>query len=310
MRILVTGGAGFIGSHSVERLVADAHSVSILDDFSSGRATNLAGVAGDVTIHRGDVRDLGAVRRAAEGADVIIHAAAIVSVQRSIEHPLDTLDVNVRGTLTVLEAARLAGVHRVVLASSAAVYGDRGGAGDGPLAPRSPYGLEKATAESYARLYRELHGLETVVLRYFNVFGPRQGHGSPYAGVLSVFVHLSQQGEPVTLFGDGEQSRDFVEVTDIAEANLLAATVPNVGLATAPHTFDIGRGTATSLNEALRVLSSLTGQTPRQLRAPARRGDIRHSLASIGPAHDALGYTPRVGLREGLARLLEDLDRR
>lgn len=302
MRILVTGGAGFIGSHSVERLVAAAHDVTILDDFSSGRVENLAGTANSVTVHRGDVRDLELVRRVAEGVEVIVHTAAIVSVQRSIERPLDTLDVNVRGTLTLLEGARLAGVRRVVIASSAAVYGDRGS--DGPLAPRSPYGLEKATAETYARLYRELHGLETVVLRYFNVFGPRQGRGSPYAGVLSVFVHLLQRGEPLTIFGDGEQSRDFVDVSDIAEANLLATTVPGIGAGTAPHTFDIGRGTATSLNDALRVLTSLTGRTPQILHAPSRRGDIRHSLASIGPAHDALGYAPRVDLREGLARLL------
>lgn len=297
-RVLVTGGAGFIGSHTVERLVQAGHEVVVLDDFSAGSLTNLRRTEGRIALVRGDVRDPACVFEAAKGAEIILHTAAIVSVPRSIERPLETHDVNVRGTLTVLEAARAGGVRRVVLASSAAVYGDRGS--DGPLAPRSPYGAEKAIGETYARLYGELHGLETVVLRYFNVFGPRQDARSTYAGVLSIFAARLARGDAVTVFGDGDQSRDFVYVSDVAEANLRAATMPSAS----GQTFDIGRGTATSLNDVLRELGDLVGRHPEVRRLPARQGDIRHSLASIGAAHDKLGYSPAVTLREGLAKLL------
>lgn len=302
LRILVTGGAGFIGSHTVERLIGAGHAVTVLDDFSTGKRDNLRAVADRVGVVQGDVRDLAVVRAAADGVDVIYHAAAVVSVQRSIEAPLETHDINVRGTLTALEAARLCRVRRFVLASSAAVYGDGDGDGDckGPLAPASPYGVEKAAAESYVRLYTALHDVEGVVLRYFNVFGPRQDAASPYAGVLALFAARLAEGRVMTIHGDGEQSRDFVDVADVASANVLAMTVDRA----AGHTFDVGRGVETTLNDIVQTLSSLTGLVPQVVHGPARSGDIRRSVATIGRAREVLGYAPSVSVRDGLARLL------
>ena len=231
MRTLVTGGAGFIGSHIVRRLLELGHAVRVLDDFSTGSRDNLAEVSSDVEITAGDVRDADALERVANGCEVIFHEAAIVSVPYSIEHPMESHAVNVVGTLNTLEVARRVGARRVVFASSAAVYGAE------PTLPKvesmlpapiSPYGVEKLTCEHYLAAWAHLFGVETVALRYFNVFGPRQDPSSPYSGVISVFVDRLLAGRGVTFFGDGRQTRDFVYAGDVAEANVLAASARGV----------------------------------------------------------------------------------
>lgn len=305
MRALVTGGAGFIGSHLCEALVAAGHSVCVLDDLSSGKRENLAPVAGRVDLIVGDVRDAAAVRRAAEGASVVFHQAAVVSVPVSIDDPQRTHDVNIQGTLNVLLAGRATGA-RVVFATSAAVYGQ-----DPELpkretmlpAPISPYGVEKLTSEHYARVFHECYGLEAVGLRYFNVFGPRQDPASPYSGVISVFATRARAGQPITVYGDGGQSRDFVYVSDVVRANLLAAT----SAAAVGRCYNVGAGRRTTLLELLAMIGRLTGKTLDVSHAPPRTGDIRDSLADIARAHLDLGYAPAVDVETGLARLLASL---
>jgi UDP-glucose 4-epimerase len=305
MRALVTGGAGFIGSHLVTRLAADGHAVRVLDDFSSGKRENLAHLTGPHApeVIEADVRSVDAVARAVDGCEVVFHEAAIVSVPYSVEHPRETHDVNIAGTLNVLCAARDAGVRRVVFASSAAVYGD-----DPTLpkteamlpAPISPYGVEKLTAEHYLRTFTRLYGLETVALRYFNVFGPRQDPSSPYSGVISVFAKRILAGETVGIFGDGEQTRDFVYVGNVVDANMLAATSARAS----GNVYNVACGIATSLRELAARLGAAAGKTPAVEHLPPRAGDIRHSLADIARARADLGYAPKVTLDEGLSALL------
>lgn len=303
MRALVTGGAGFIGSHIVGRLLSLGHEVRVIDNFSTGKRENLAGFGKDVAVIEGDIRDGDAVARAVDGCDLVFHEAAIVSVPYSVEHPRETHDVNIEGTLNVLLAARNAKVRRVVFASSAAIYGEE------PTLPKteamlpepiSPYGVEKVTAEYYLRCFTSIYGLETVALRYFNVFGPRQDPSSPYSGVISVFVNRILAGRSISIFGDGEQSRDFVYVEDVVSANILAATVPRA----AGRVYNVARGERTSLLELAARLGDAADVRPVIEHLEPRAGDIRHSLADITRARTELGYTPEVTVADGLARLV------
>jgi UDP-glucose 4-epimerase len=305
MRTLVLGGAGFIGSHLVERLITDGHRVRVLDNLSTGKRENLAEVASDVELRVGDIRDEAALGAALDGVEVVFHEAAIVSVTRSVEEPLFTQATNLTATLQLLMAARAAGVRRVVFASSAAVYG---AGGDGPLTeamptlPQSPYGLEKLACEHYLRIWHELHGLESVALRYFNVFGPRQDPSSPYSGVISIFAERIARGVAPTIFGDGEQTRDFVHVSNVVQANVLAGFTPN-----AAGVFNVACGETTSLNRLFTQMCRLSDVDLEPRYGPARSGDIRHSSADISRASTLLGYVPRVTLPDGLAALFEDL---
>jgi len=294
--VLVTGGAGFIGSHLVEALVED-NVVRVLDDLSSGRQEF---IHADAELVVGDVRDEGVVREAITGVDVVFHQAAVVSVDRSVEAPTETHAVNIDGTLAILEAAR-AEDARVVLASSAAIYGEPVSIPideSHPTEPLSPYGLEKLAVDQYARLYHDRYGLETVTLRYFNVYGPRQT-GGDYAGVISIFREQARNGGPLTVHGDGTQTRDFVHVSDIVRANQLAATTEMTGEA-----FNIGTGHSHSVLELADIVCDLADGTIPVEHAEAREGDIQQSCADISKARETLGYEPRWDLPEGLEDLL------
>jgi UDP-glucose 4-epimerase len=303
VRALVTGGAGFIGSHLVARLLEGGHSVRVLDDLSTGKRDNLADVAADVELIVGDVRNSALVDEVATGCEVIFHQAAIVSVPASVEDPQKSHDVNIQGTLNVLLAARKRNVRRVVFACSAAIYGE-----DPTLpkreamqaSPISPYGIEKMTGEHYVLAWPRLYGVEGVSLRYFNVFGPRQDPRSPYSGVISIFADRALAGREVTIYGDGQQTRDFVFVEDVVQANLLAATKP---LASG-RAYNIARGERTTLLELHALVAKLAGNDVPPIHAPQRSGDIRHSFADISQARDELGYAPNVTVEAGLARLL------
>jgi UDP-glucose 4-epimerase len=301
---LVTGGAGFIGGHLVARLVEEGWRVRVLDDFSSGREENLANAAERAELIRGDICDADTVRRAVTGVEVVFHQAAIPSVPRSVAEPLRTNQVNVGGTLELLEAARSAGVRRLVFAASSSAYGDTPElpkVESMPATPRSPYALQKYTGEQYCRLYREQYGLETVALRYFNVYGPRQDPASEYAAVVPRFVTACLEGRPVTVFGDGEQTRDFTFVGDVATANLLAADS-----AAAPgQVVNVAGGTRISLNRLLSEIRDITGSASPATHLDARAGDVRDSLADLSLAEAALGYKPAVDLRAGLERTVE-----
>ena len=304
MRYLVTGGAGFIGSNTVDELVRRGHDVVVLDNLSTGKATNLTAVRTQIRLIEESVTNFDAVRRACNNVDSVIHLAAQTSVPRSVKDPLETNLINVDGTLSVFCAARESGVRRVVFASSCAVYGGtpvlpiRESA---PAAPISPYGVSKQVGEIYGRLFQEMHGLEFVALRYFNVFGPRQDPSSPYSGVLSVFSAALLEGTQLTVYGDGEQSRDFVYVGDVVQANLLAAESKQ-----APgHVFNVGTGNRYTLNQTLAILEKITGRSGSAKDAPAREGDIRHSQADIALAREVLEYNPRFGFEEGLSRTWE-----
>lgn len=302
MRALVTGGAGFIGSHLVERLLADDHEVRVLDDFSTGKESNLpADIRLEVT--RGDVGDYATVTEAVTGADWVFHEAAVASVPKTLDDPLGSHRTNYVGTLNVLEAARQAGVQRVVFAASAAAYGDEAAPPhreDMPVNPLSPYAVDKVASEHICRVYHRLYGLETVCLRYFNVYGPRQDPSSPYSGVISIFIDCVKQGRPPTIYGDGEQTRDFVYVGDVVEANMKAVTAPGIG----GRLFNVGTGRAITLNRLLAGIAEAGGTTIEACYAQARAGDIRHSCAGTSRAVTALNWCPDVGLSEGLHRLL------
>lgn len=305
MRYLVTGGAGFIGSHTVERLIREGHHVCVLDDFSSGSMENLSHVAGcdRLTIVEGDIRDRDRVIRQAGGVDGIFHLAALVSVQESISHPEQSFDVNVLGSVNVLAAARHAGVKRVVLAGSAAVYGDNPDLPlreSAPEKPMSPYGFDKLSAERACAMYCELYGLQVVVLRYFNVFGPRQNASSPYSGVISVFVDRIRNGEPIVIYGDGRQTRDFVHVHDVARANHLAMLREHGGF----RALNIASGTATSVGKLADAIMRVAGRKVSVRYDAPRPMDIRRSLADAGAATREIGFTAEVSLERGLRDLL------
>jgi nucleoside-diphosphate-sugar epimerase len=308
VKALVTGGAGFIGSHIAARLLATGHQVRILDNLSSGRQENLDACPGADFV-RGDVTSPDDCRAACEGCEVVFHHAALVSVQESIARPADSFKINVGGTLNVLLAARDAGARRVTFASSAAVYGD-----DPELpkretmapSPISPYGADKAAAEQYMLLAGRLWGMETVVLRYFNVFGPRQDPAGDYAAVIPKFIARLVAGKPPTIFGDGRQTRDFLYIDDVVAANLLAAT----GAKAPGGIFNIAGGTPVDLLSVLAMLGQATGlSTPPEF-APERRGDIRASAADITQARTRLGFEPGTLLADGLAATAEYFRRR
>lgn len=305
-RYLVTGGAGFIGSNLCEALLARGAAVRILDDFSSGRRENIESLAGDLEVIEGDLREYETVRRAAEGVDGIFHEGAMPSVPRSLEKPALSNEVNIAGTLNVFLAARAARVRRVVFASSSSVYGNQA-EGKAKVetmtpAPLSPYALQKLAGEHYGRIASEQGWVEVVSLRYFNVFGPRQDPKSDYAAVIPKFVTCFIRGERPTIFGDGTQSRDFTYIDNVVEANLLAMQAPSE--AAAGEVFNVACGARYSLLDLVAELRKATGREIAPLFAPPRAGDIKHSLASIEKARRGLGFEPRVGFGEGLAKTL------
>ena len=303
MLFLVTGGAGFIGSHITERLLADGHRVRILDNFSTGKRENIPD-SRDVTVIEGDVGDFDTVKGCMEDVDIVFHEAAIASVPETVGNPLASERVNYRGTVNVLEAARHAGVRRVIFACSAAVYGDLPELPkreNMPVKPLSPYAIDKLASEYACNVYYELYGLETVALRYFNVFGPRQDPSSPYSGVISIFFDHIKLGRQPAIYGDGEQTRDFVFVSDVVEANMRAATSEH-----APgNAYNIATGTTVTINVLLQTICKLKGTACSPDYKPAREGDIRHSCADIGRAGKDLDWQPVVEFEEGLAKLLE-----
>ncbi len=298
---LVTGGAGFIGSHLVEELLAKGHRVRVLDNFSSGRQERLKPFAGGVEIVEGDLRSRRTVREAVDGVDFVLHQAAVPSVPQSVEDPVTTNDVNVGGTLNLLEAARDAGVKRLINASSCSVYGDTEtvpNTEDMVPKPISPYAVSKLTGEFYCRVFSQLFGLETVSLRYFNAFGPGMDPGSAYAAVIAIFTVGLIEGRPLTINGDGTFARDFTYVKNVVDANTRALEAEGVS----GEVFNVGCGATTSLNEVVEILRELL-QTEGDIRhGPERPGDIRRSLAGIDKARRMLGYVPRVPAREGIER--------
>jgi len=298
---LVTGGAGFIGSHLVDELLRRGRRVRVLDNFLTGKRENLAAAAGPVELLEGDLRDPDACRRATEGVEVVLHQAALPSVPRSIADPGLTNDINVSGTLNILLAARDAGVRRFVFASSSSVYGDspelpkREGHEGKPL---SPYAVSKLVGEKYAQIFHLLYGLSTVCLRYFNVFGPRQDPASQYAAVVPLFITRLLRGEAPLIFGDGEQSRDFTYVADIVSANLLAAETARAS----GEVLNVACGEGITVNRLAAVIASLLGSRVVPVHSAERPGDIKHSLADISKAEEALWFMPRITLREGLEK--------
>jgi UDP-glucose 4-epimerase len=304
MKICVTGGAGFIGSNLVERLVAGGHEVSVLDNLSTGNVENLAGVRASVRFVEGDLRDASDVARAVRGCEVVFHQAALAAVARSVENPQEVYDVNVTGTLQVLEGARGLGVRRVVFASSSSVYGDAPTLpkNEGVAArPLSPYAATKAAGEALLEAWYATYGLETVALRYFNVYGPRQSPRSRYAAVVPRFVSAVLAGEAPTIYGDGEQTRDFTWVGDVVDALESAAVAPGA-LGKGP--INLGGGARVSILELARLVAQAAGKPVACRHEPARAGDVKHSLADIRLAREALGWTPRTRLADGLARLV------
>jgi len=299
--MLVTGGAGFIGSHIVERLIELGHAVRVLDNFSTGRRENLETLEGRYELLEDDLRDIGAVRKAVRDATVVFHQAALASVPRSVDDPVTSNDVNAGGTLNVLVASRDAGVRRVVYASSSSVYGDTPELPkreDMCPRPESPYAVSKLTAEHYCRVFSSLYGLECVPLRYFNVFGPRQDPNSQYAAVVPLFVTCLLGGSPPVIYGDGEQSRDFTYVANVVDANIAAAT----SSAGTGEVINIACGSTFTVNELFRKLQDLIGASIEPRHVEPRPGDIRHSYADVGKAERVLGFAPKVSFEEGLER--------
>lgn len=296
MKALVTGGAGFIGSNIVRLLVEEGHTVTVLDNLLSGYRENLAPFP-QVRFIEGDIRSEAALAQAIAGAEVVFHLAASVGNKRSIEHPLDDSDINVMGTLRVLEAARQRGVRKVVISSSAGIFGELKTLPireDHPVEPLSPYGASKLAAEKLGLAYSYLYDLEVVALRYFNVFGVNQRYDA-YGNVIPIFAHRILHNEPITIFGDGEQTRDFVNVRDVAQANYQAAQAAGVSGA-----FNLGSATSVTINYLADLMYSTAGTAPHITYGPPRPGDVRDSLADISAAAAAFGYTPSVSLADGL----------
>jgi len=306
-RVLITGGAGFIGHHLAIAWRRRSAEVVILDNFRTGKRENLASLrdaVGDegVTFVEGTITDRAVVRRAIAGCSIVHHLAAQVSVPESVLDPHECVEINVGGTLRVLEAAKDAGVSRVVFSSSAAVYGDDPRSPkteDMAPSPKSPYGITKLDGEFYLRMFAELHGVPAVSLRYFNVFGPRQDPKSVYAAAVPIFLDRALRNAPITIFGDGSATRDFVFVGDVCAANVLAATSDKAG---AGEVFNVAQGGITTVRELAETVRSLTGSESEIVHAPERPGDIKHSRASIERITGQLGFAPSVTLAEGLAQ--------
>ena len=299
MRVLVTGGGGFIGSNLVRALVERGDDVRVLDNFSTGQRANLAELANDVEVVEGELRSYERVHAATRGVEVVFHQGALPSVPRSVQDPLTTSAVNVEGTLNVLLAARDEGVRRVVCASSSSVYGNSGELPRFEAAhpdPISPYGVSKLAAERYCVSFSRVYPLETVALRYFNVFGPNQDPTSQYAAVVPRFIAEAGAGRPLPIYGDGEQSRDFTYVANVVEANVAAATAERVSGAV----LNVATGRPTTVNELAETIGSLLGRTVERDEQPERTGDVRDSWADIARARELLGWEPRTGLEEGL----------
>jgi len=301
MEALVTGGAGFIGSNLTRSLVEQGYSVRVLDDFSTGRKENLAGVS--VELIEGSIEDLDLVRSACDDVEVVFHQAALPSVKRSVDDPIRSHNVNANGTLNVLVSARDAGVRRVVYASSSSAYGDTPTLPkreDMPTSPQSPYAVSKLMGEYYCKVFTRVYRLETVSLRYFNVFGPRQDPKSHYAAVIPLFITALLNGDAPTVFGDGEQTRDFTYIDNVVGANLLAAQGDS---SSAGKTVNIACGQRVSLNELLKILADIMEVVePEVVYTDPRPGDIRDSLADVGQAASFLGYQPDIDLHEGLRK--------
>jgi nucleoside-diphosphate-sugar epimerase len=303
MKYVVTGGAGFIGSHISEALAAGDHEVIIIDDLSSGRIGNIRHLldSNNVTFHRGSITDLPFLRRHIRGIDGIFHQAAFVSVPRSIADPIRNHEINITGTLNVLTTARDGGVQKVILASSAAVYGNLPGLPkheEMPVDPRSPYALAKLTGEYYGRLFSRLYGVQTIALRYFNVYGPRQDPRSDYAAVIPKFIHRLMNGEPPVIYGDGEQTRDFVFVSDVVQANIRAMQSDARGV------FNVASGHGTSVNELAEKIVALTGHRMSAVHEKGREGEVKHSVADIRKAKESFGFLPLYGFEQGLLEMM------
>ncbi|MHC4777605.1 MAG: NAD-dependent epimerase/dehydratase family protein [Planctomycetota bacterium] len=300
-RYLVTGGAGFIGSHIVDALAARGASVTVLDDLSSGSRENLAAAGPSIDLVVGDIRDVSAVDRAMKGAECVIHMAALTSVPESVLAPHRFNDVNAGGTLTILEGARRAGTRRFLLASSCAIYGEAGSEATrepSPAAPMSPYAASKLAAEGYCMAYRHAHGLDGVALRLFNVFGPRQTPDSPYAAVVPKFLETISKGERPVIFGDGGQTRDLVYVEDVAAAFIAVAEAAPSSSAV----YNVGAGHSVTVLEILTEASEALGAAMDPEFRAVRPGDIRHSLADVSRIRDEVGFVAATGLRDGMVR--------
>jgi nucleoside-diphosphate-sugar epimerase len=301
-KVLVTGGGGFIGSNLVDRLLHDGYTVHVLDNFATGRRENLGDVLGEIELIEGDLQSYERVHNAIRGCELVFHQGALPSVPRSIQDPLTSNAVNITGTLNVLLAARDAGVRRVVYASSSSVYGaneELPKREDHHPVPIAPYAVSKLAGEGHCRSFWHVYGLETVALRYFNVFGPRQDPTSQYSAVIPMFITAFLDGQRPTIYGDGEQSRDFTYIENVVEATLLAARADGV----AGETFNVASGERISLNTLIAELRELTGKDIEPIYADPRPGDVRHSLADVSKAREALGYEPAVNAREGLRRV-------
>jgi UDP-glucose 4-epimerase len=303
-RYLITGGAGFIGSNLAEGLLAEGKDAAIFDNFSTGRRENIEGLEG-LHVIEGDLRNYDEIRGALDGVDIVFHEAALPSVAKSILDPVKSNKNNIDGTVNLLLAARDAGVKKVVYAGSSSAYGD---AETLPKIetmrenPISPYAVNKLTAEQFCRVFSKVYELDTAVLRYFNIFGPKQDPSSPYSGVISLFVTKLLAGEQPVIYGDGEQSRDFTFIANVVSANFKAAEAgPTHG-----ETFNIACGAAVTVNRLFEIIRDLTGaKGVEPIHAEPRKGDVRHSLAEISKARNAFGYEPRVDLEEGLRQTVE-----
>lgn len=306
LRTLVTGGAGFIGSHLVDRLMKEGYEVMVLDNFSAGKVENIQHHLRSQSFRlvKGDGRNLEDVGKVVGDVDVVFHLAAIVNVPLSIENPLLVNDVNVEGTLNLLEASLKEDIQRFIYVSTCAVYGEARYLPineEHPIVPLSPYGISKFTAEHYCKIFHQIHGLKTACLRFFNVYGPRQAEG-PYSGVITQFVSKLRQNKPPIIYGDGEQTRDFVYIDDAIEASMLALKCKRCF----GEAINVGTGKPTRISELANVLTEFLGQARvKPVYTAPREGDIRHSYADIGKAEKMLGYKPRVTLKEGIRMLLK-----
>ncbi len=302
-KVLVTGGAGFIGSHIAQALTRQGDEVRILDDFSTGYPRNVE-AAGPVELIRGSVTELPTVRRAVEGCDYVYHEAALASVPRSIDDPLSSNLVNIQGTLNVLMAARDAKVKRLIYAASSSAYGDSEvlpKVESMKEAPKSPYAVAKLAGEHYVSVFAEVYGMQTLSLRYFNVFGPRQDPDSPYAAVIPLFIDAILENRPPTIHGDGEQSRDFTYIDNVVHANLLALSAPKLS----GEVVNVALGERITLNRLYEELSAIIGSDLEPVHGPPRVGDVRHSQADITRVRELLGYESQVPVEEGLRRTVE-----